>query len=131
PLEYILYKAASEHTNSYHQFLTGRLIMDFFCYSLFFGMFFLFYYRKNPIPKILSFIRSESGKVYLLGHTFTEFLESWLIFKIPISLFTLLTTLSIPISYFIGKRKYRESLYWPNVFGSVLIALGVVLFLIK
>ena len=35
PLESILYKVATLHTDSYHQFLTGRVTMDFLYYSIF------------------------------------------------------------------------------------------------
>ncbi len=131
PLEYILYKAATLHASSYHQFLTGRLTMDLFFYTLFFVAITVVWYRKNPLPEIKSFIFSRSGSGYVLGHTLTELLESWLIFKIPISLFTMLGTLSIPTAYFIGRKKYKELLDWQHLSGAVLIALGVILFLIK
>jgi len=131
PLEYILYKAATLHASSYHQFLTGRLTMDLCFYTLFFLLVVLIWYRKNPLPDIVSFVCSGPGIGYVVGHTLTELVESWLIFKIPISLISMIGTLSIPTAYFIGRKKYQESLNWRHVGGAVLIALGVILFLIK
>jgi drug/metabolite transporter (DMT)-like permease len=131
PLEYILYKAATLHATSYHQFLTGRLTMDWFFYTLFFVIITIFWYRKNPLPQIRSFLSSPGGIVYVAGHTATELLESWLIFKIPISLFTILGTISIPTAYFVGRKKYKEPLNWRYVAGAILVALGVILFVLK
>ena len=131
PLEYILYKAASEHVNSYHQFLTGRLAMDFLCYTLFFLTVTIFWYRKNPFPQVRTYLSSGKGIFYIAGHTATELLESWLIYKIPISLFTILGTLSIPVSYFIGKSKYKEVWDRRYVLGALLITVGVILFVMK
>jgi len=120
PVEYVLYKAASLHVSSYHQFLTGRLTMDFTFYTLFFILITAFWYRRNPIPHIRSYMFSRTGVAYIGGHTVTELLESWLIYKIPISLFTILGTLSIPTAYFVGKAKYEESFNWRHILGSTL-----------
>lgn len=130
PFEYIFYKAATLHASSYHQFLTGRLTMDFTFYTLFFILVSTFWYRKNPIPQIRSYVSSSKGIAYLAGHTATELLESLLIYKIPISLFTILGTLSIPTAYFVSRKKYKEPLNWRHVFGAMLIIAGVILFLL-
>lgn len=131
PLEYVFYKSATLHANSYYQFLTGRLAMDFVLYTLFFVAMSLFWYRKNPLPQIRAFVSSNTGKVYVGGHAATELLESWLIYYIPISLFTMLGTLSIPIAYLVGQKKYREPPNVRHIVGAVLVALGIVLFLIE
>lgn len=129
PLEYILYKSATLRTGSYYQFLTGRLVMDLVFFTLFFTVISVFWYRKNPFPAMASFAFRPLGVAFIIGTTATELLESWLIFKIPISLFTVLGTLSIPTAYFIGKLKYKEPFNKRYALGAMLIVFGVVLFL--
>jgi len=131
PLEYVLYKAATLHASSYHQFLTGRLTMDLFFYTLFFVLVTGLWFRENPWPKVVSFFRNRKGPAYLVGHTATELLESWLIYKIPISLLTMLATLSVPTSYFVGRKKYQEQRDLRHVVGALLIIIGVIGFLIE
>ncbi len=128
PLEYVLYKSATLHSGSYHQFLTGRLTMDLVFFTLFFAITSFLFSKQNSISKISSFVSSRNALPFLVGMTCAELLESWLIFRIPISLFSILGTLSIPAAYFIGKKKYKESRDWYHILGATLIVLGVVLF---
>jgi len=131
PLELIFYKAATLHTASYQQFLTGRLVMDLTFYTFFFVIVSTFWFRNNPFPHITSLVDSRVGVTFLVGTTIMELLDSWLIFKIPISLFTILGTLSVPTAYFIGVNKYGEKENLRNICGSILIVVGVVMFLLK
>lgn len=131
PAEYILYKSATLHTSSYHQFLSGRLAMDAVFYTFFAAIGSVFWYRKNPLPRIGSFISAGPGIAFLFGTTVAELLESWIIFNIPISLFTMLGTLSIPAAYFIGRNKYNELHGWHHICGAALIAMGVILFAMR
>ncbi len=129
PFGSIFYKAAVLHTNSYAQFLTGRLVMDFAYYTLFFLVVFVFWYRKNPISQSFLLSSSFAGFAYIVGWTLTNLLDSWLIFLLPISLFTMLGTVSIPASYVIGKIKYKEKIKTKDAVGAVLIVGAVLLFL--
>ncbi len=128
PLEYVLYKSATLHTANYDQFLTGRLTMDALFYSLFFALVAIFWYRKNPWPKITAVTASYAGIVFLIGTTLAELLESWLIFKMPVGIFVILGAISIPAGYLIGEIKYQEPIKPRYVVGSVLITLGIIIF---
>jgi len=131
PLSAIFYKAATRHTSSYAQFLSGRLVMDLVFYSLFFVVIYAVWYRKSPWPAVAKFINSRTGLYFTVGSTVMNLLGSWLIFKIPISTFTVLSTVSIPTAYFIGRQKYKELFNWRHLCGATLIVLGVILFLVK
>jgi drug/metabolite transporter (DMT)-like permease len=128
PLEYIFYKSATLQTATYQEFLTGRLIMDTFFYTLFFVLITVFWYKRNPAPEIRSVVFSYSGAVFIVGSTLAELLGSWLIFKMPVGLFTVLGAISIPAGYLIGKVKYKELAKPRYVLGSVLIASSIILF---
>lgn len=129
PLEYIFYKSATLHTNAYDQFLTGRLVMDAVFYSLFFALVAIFWYRKNPFLKIRSLVSTYPGLTFLAGSTLAELLESWLIFKMPVGLFTVLGIVSIPAGYFIGQAKYQDKIKPRYVLGGLLIFLAVIFFI--
>jgi drug/metabolite transporter (DMT)-like permease len=131
PLGSIFYKSATLHTSSYAEFLSGRLVMDLGYYSLFFLLVFLLWYRKNPLKESASFGLSAAGIVYAAGWALTNLLDSWLIFLLPISLFTLLGTISIPVSYWIGRARYRERIEGEHVVGAILIAIAVVLSVVR
>ena len=131
PVEFLLYKSATLYAGSYHQFLTGRLAMDTVFYTFFALIVSLLWSRKNPLPRIVSFTSSGLGIAFLFGTMAAELLESWIIFNIPISLFTMLGTLSIPAAYFIGRNKYNELYTWQHILGAALIVLGVILFAVR
>ncbi len=128
PLGSIFYKAASLHTNSYHQFLTGRLTMDIICYSSFLLLMFIFWYRRNPLPRIRAFLSTKQGFIYTAGWATTNLIDSWLIFSLPISLYAMLDTVSIPASYLIGRAKYKERISVRFGIGAVLIIVAIILF---
>lgn len=131
PLEYIFYKSATLQTSTYDEFLTGRLVMDAFFYTLFFILITFFWYKKNPFSQIRSVAFSYVGIVFIVGCTLTELLESWIIFKMPVGIFTVLGTISIPAGYLIGRIKYKESIKPRYIVGSVLIIFAILLFAIK
>lgn len=131
PFINIMYKAASIHTDSFSQFLTGRLVMDFVYYSLIFFLMFAFWYRKNPWPNTIKFFQSGKGWVYMILLVLVSLLDSWLIFLMPISLFTMLRTISVPTGYMVGNMKYKERIEARFVFGGIFIVAGVILFALE
>ncbi len=130
PLINILYKSATLHTDAFHQFLTGRLMMDFIFYSLIFIVLFLVWYKKNPWPQVVSFFHSRKGWTYMVSLSLVSMLDSWLIFLMPISLFTMLRTVSIPAGYVVGSIKYQEKIQARYVIGGIMIIAAVIFFTI-
>jgi|ERR1051326_1092660 drug/metabolite transporter (DMT)-like permease len=128
PLSGIFQKSATLHTSSYHQFLTGRIVMDTVYYSIFFLLLFAFWYKIRPLPKVTALATSGVGLSYIIITTTNSLFASWLIYKMPISTFVLLSTIGIPAGYVIGKIKYREQIESRYVFGGILIAVAIVLF---
>jgi len=128
PFGSIMYKSAALHTSSYEEFLTGRLVMDFVYYSIFFGGLFIFWYKKNPFPKLASFVSSWTGGVFMIGSALVELVGSYLFFKLPVPLLTILGTISIPSGYFIGHIKYKEHINARYIFGAILIVIAVIVF---
>jgi len=130
PLEYIFYKSATLHTASYHQFLTGRLVMDAAFYTLFFVCVVIFWYRKNPFPLMKAKALSKPGILFLAGTTIAELVESWLVFKMPIGLFMMLGVISIPVGYFIGWARYGDTIKKKEIIGGILVAVAVAMFIV-
>lgn len=127
PLGGILYKAASLHTSSYQQFLTGRLTMDVVCYSLFLCFWFTFWHRRNPLRSIRSLLSHSRGIAYMAGWAAINLLYSWLIYELPVSLFAVLGAVSIPAGSVIGRIKYKERLKPSYILGAICISAAIAL----
>lgn len=130
PLTGIFYKSATLQTSSYSEFLTGRLVMDGIYYSLFFIFLYVFWHRTNPWTKITSLATSKRGLLYLILTVAYSLLGSWLIFKLPISLFVMLSAIAIPAGYVVGKIKYQEPFKKKYLLGGALIVTGILLFVV-
>lgn len=131
PFSIILLKTSVYHTDSYTQFLTGRLVLDAIYYSLFFAVLYAFWYRRNPAGSIVSFIKSKQGLGFMFGSALLNLIDSWLIYKLPVVTFTILGTISIVAGYAISRLKYKEPIYFKEIFGGVLIILSIIVFTIK
>ncbi len=128
PLESILYKVSTLHADSYQQLLTGRIVMDFLYYSVFFFLLYFFWHRRSPLPKLAAFAVSLPAILFTLGSVTFNLIDSYLFFKLPVSLLTILENISIPAGYFIAHIKYKERISPRYIFGAILIVFGVVLF---
>lgn len=128
PLGSILYKSATFHTTSYHQFLSGRVVMDLTYYSIFFLLLFVFWYKKNPFPQMMSFASSAPGAIFTVGEVAVNLVGSYLFFKMPVPFLTILGVISIPTGYAIGHIKYKERIGVPYIVGGILIVLALILF---
>lgn len=131
PISLIFYKLAIAHTSSYHQFLTGRFMMDFVYDSLFFFLFVYFIRKQNPLSQASRFFSSTTALLFMFGMALSNTLDSWLIYKLPASTFVLLETISLPLGYLIAKVKYKEEIKPQYVIGGVLIIGAVFLFVLK
>ncbi len=131
PFNLIFYKAAILHTSSYNQLLTGRLLMDAIYYSAFMFLLYLFWFKKNFTSQIKDFVTLPAGLFFMTGVSLTSLLESWLIYKLPISVFTMLGSIAIPAGYVVGWVKYKESFEAKHLIGGFLIVLAIVLFVYK
>lgn len=128
PLSLIFYKAAVTHTSSYNQFLTGRLLMDAIYYLIFWVAIFLFYYGKNPLPHMYSFMSSKLGITFMAGSALLNLADSWLIYKLSVVSLTLLGTMSIVASYIIARLKYNEQISRWSLLGGLLIIVAIAFF---
>lgn len=131
PLSLIFYKLAIAHTSSYYQFLTGRFVMDFVYGTMFFLLFFRFVIHKNPFKQSLKFVSSTPALVFMFGMALVNTLDSWLIYKLPVSWFALLGIIAIPAGYLISKVKYHEVIKTKHILGGVLIVIALFLFMIR
>lgn len=131
PFSTILLKTAVYHTDSYAQFLTGRLVLDAIYYSLFLAVLYIFWYRRNPAGSIISFFKSRQGLTFMFGTALLNLVDSWLIYKLPVVTFTILGTIAIVAGYVISRLKYKEPIYFKEIFGGVLIILSIIVFVIK
>lgn len=129
PISLIFYKSATLYTESYSQFLTGRLLMDAIYYTLFLTIVYAFWHKSNPLQKITHYAIMPAGLLFMTGSAFSELLSSFLIYKLSASLFAVLGVISIPASYLIGKIRYKEKVETMQAIGSLLMVIGVFLFL--
>jgi len=128
PFGSILYKAATLHAATYAQFLTGRLTMDLGYYLLFFFIIFAFWHKKSPLPRMFSFVSTWPGVIFMVGSALANLLDSYLTYKLPLPLLTIIGTIAIPAGYFVGHIKYKEKIEARYVWGAAFIMLAVVLF---
>jgi drug/metabolite transporter (DMT)-like permease len=130
PLNLIFYKLAIAHTNSYFQFLSGRFLMDLVYDSIFFFIVVYYIRHMNVKNEVHKFFFSTIGVIFAIGTALANLLDSWLIYKLPVSTFALLGTISIPIGYIIAKVKYKETIGVRYLIGGVLIIVAVFIFVL-
>jgi drug/metabolite transporter (DMT)-like permease len=128
PLEWVIYKESTFHAATYAQFLTGRVVMDFAYYSVLFFLMFVILYKKSPWPQIKAFTASSAAIAFTTGSIIYNLIDSYLFFKLPVTLLTIIGTSSIVAGYVIGSVKYKERFRWRYALGGVLIAGAVILF---
>ena len=125
----VFYKLASEYTSSYSSFLSGRFVGDLIGWSIVWIVI-LFFSKKNPIKDMSKCVKDRDGLFLIGAVTISTLLDSWLIYKLPISTIAIIGTLAFPSSYFISRIKYNERISAKKWAGTVFIIVAVFLFIL-
>ncbi|MGV8150622.1 MAG: hypothetical protein ACP5NV_02740 [Candidatus Woesearchaeota archaeon] len=126
----VFYKLAAFSTPDYISFLTGRFVGDLIGWTMVW-LISLIILKRSPTNELSNYIKEKSGKILILGAGIITLLESWLIYKLPISLLAVLGTLSFPSSYFFSHIKYREKITARMWIGTFCILISVIIFIIS
>jgi drug/metabolite transporter (DMT)-like permease len=127
-LSSVLYKLASHHVTSYASFLGGRFIGDLIGWTIVW-LISLRILRIRPLADLGVVVRDRSGFILILGTSVVTLIDSWLIYKLPISLVAMIGTLAFPVSYFISRYKYKEHITLNMWLGTLAIIGSVILFI--
>jgi len=124
----VFYKLATSFVPDYPSFLSGRFVGDLMGWTTVWliGMFII---KRNPIRDLLDCLHGREGLFLTIGVTISTLLESWLIFKLPVSTIAMIGILAFPSSYLISRFKYEEKISFQMWAGTILIIYSVVLFL--
>lgn len=124
----VFYKMATFYTPDYATFLTGRFIGDIIGWTLVWiiGMLII---KRDPFLELKKCIYNKSGRLMIVGIAVSTLLTSWLIYKLPISLLAILSTLVFPASYFFSRFKFKEHITKNMWIGTILIIISVVVFI--
>lgn len=125
----VFYKMASAYTENYASFLSGRFIGDLIGWTIAW-LISAYFISKNPINETAKCIKDKTGIIFIAGIALTTLLDSWLIYKLPITTIAIIGTLVFPVSYFVSKFKYKEKISPKMWIGTALIIGAVILFLI-
>jgi len=126
----VFYKMATFYTPNYTTFLSGRFIGDMIGWTLVW-LVAMSIMRRNPIRELVKCVHNKSGKIMILGVAVSTLLTSWLIYKLPISLLAMLSTLVFPASYFFSHFKFKEKITKQMWAGTILIVVSVVFFIVS
>jgi hypothetical protein len=62
--------------------------------------------------------RTRHGQIYIIGLVATTFLDTWLIYKLPVQTLAILGTIAFPITYFLSSYLYNCENTTFNVFSN-------------
>lgn len=131
PASTVLLKSAVLQTNSFSQYLTGRLVLDLIYYSAFLCVLYVFWYRRKPGKSIKEFFKSKQGLIFMFGTAVANLVDSLLIYRLPVVTLTILGTVGIVAGYVIGRVKYKEPIYFREALGGALIVLSIIIFALQ
>jgi hypothetical protein len=125
----ILHKLATFHVSSYRALFTGRFIGDLIVWTLVWliGMTII---KKNPARDLTAMIKKRHGKIFILGVIFVTLIDSYLIYKLPVTTIAMLGTIAFPVTYFISDKKYKEHITRSMWLGTLCIVSSIIIFLI-
>lgn len=126
----VFYKMATFCTPNYATFLTGRFVVDLVGWTMVW-LLSLIVIKRNPITELKNCFYNRSGQLMVVGFTLITLLDSWLIYKLPISLLAILSTLVFPASYFFSRFKFKEKITLQMWLGTILIIISVIFFIIS
>ncbi len=124
-----LYKLATLHTPDYLTFLSGRFVGDLIGWTLVGSIGLLIVSKKNPIREFVRLMRHPSGWRFAVGVSVATLLSSWLIYTLPLSMFAMLSSLTIPAGYFWSRLSYKETITPRMWTGAILIFVSVIVFI--
>lgn len=123
------YKYSSTLTNTYWEFLSGRVVVDFIFYATALAIYFLVNFKKQPTQSLKVLFNSRIGLIYVLIQSINTTAGSVFYFYLPASQIALITTLVTPLSFLLSRFKYHEPISREVIFKSFLIIIFIGLFL--
>jgi drug/metabolite transporter (DMT)-like permease len=73
--------------------------------------------------------RTRHGQIYIIGLVATTFLDTWLIYKLPVQTLAILGTIAFPITYFLSSYLYKERITRSMWIGTAFIIGSIIVFL--
>ncbi len=125
----IPYKMATFYTPDYSTFLSGRIIGDLVAWNLVW-LASLMWMKKPLVSEVKKLVSTRDALILMSGASGSNLLMSWLIYKMPITDLSILSTLGIVTSYFLSTYKYEDKLTPRMWTGSICIicAIGIFFF---
>jgi len=125
----IFYKLATLHVGSPASLFTGRFIADLIGWTLIWVIV-LLAMKKNPLKDLNALVQKPYSKIFLPGDIITTFLDSWLVYMLPVITISVLGTIAFPVTYFISYFKYKERITASMWLGTLCIASSIIIFLL-
>jgi len=126
-LSLVPYKLATLHTPDYTTFLTGRIVGDLIAWNAIW-LVSLLWIKRSPIRELKNLLSTKESFMLIAGASGSNLLTSWLIYKMPVTDLSILGTLGIITSYFLGSYTYKEKLTKRMWFGAVFIVVSITIF---
>jgi drug/metabolite transporter (DMT)-like permease len=125
----VLHKSATFHVSNPSAFFTGRFVGDLIGWTLVW-LVSMWIIKRNPVTDLTNLVHKQHGKIFIIGVVASTFIDSWLIYKLPISTIAIIGTIAFPVSYFLSSFKYKEHITFLMWLGTISIISSIVLFLI-
>lgn len=124
----VLHKFSTFHVSSPSALFTGRFIGDLIGWTLVW-LVSMWIIKRNPVNDLSNLIRKQHGKIFIVGVIVSTFIDSWLVYKLPISTIAMVGTITFPVSYFLSSFKYKERITPLMWLGTICIIVSIILFL--
>ncbi len=111
----VFYKMATFYTPDYATFLSGRFIGDMIGWSFVWIFISIALLHRNPFTESVRCVKNKSGLIMVAGIAASTLLSSYLIYKLPVTTFAMLGTVTVPAAYFLSRVKYGEKNNITNV----------------
>lgn len=86
--------------------------------------------RRNPLQDFTALVTKRPGQIFVLGTVATTFLESYLIYNLPVTTIAMLGTIAFLVTYFISNYNYQERITPLMWLGTLSIVSSIILFLV-
>lgn len=126
----IFFKKSATLTNSYGQFLTGRTLSDLIFYSGF-HLLLPFFNKKSIKENYAHFFSTQSAWLYIFVFNIIATVNTVLYFYLNASTIVILSAITHPISFFIGRKKYQEKYTLTIIIENLIIILAIIGFLLS
>ncbi len=127
----LFYRYSATLVPDFSTFLGGRLVTDFFIHIIVLLLVLPLITKKSIKLNFIGFLEQKNSKRFLFLTYFRSLASSFLVFVLPASTLGILGTIAIPLSFILGKIKYKEESIYRIYTGTLIIFISIIFFIVR